>query len=69
MKYSDLNDATLSKDDGIEKEKIGNTRQPKLTLKHLNKLRKIRELKNLEKLNMAKQLELIYSQPAEEQAS
>lgn len=65
MNYADLNN-NIAKEDGIEKFKIGNTRIPKLTLKHLNKLRKIRELKNLEKLNMSKQLELIYATPAEE---
>ncbi len=65
MNYADLNN-NIAANDGIEKSKIGNTRIPKLTLKHLNKLRKIRELKNLEKLNMSKQLELIYSSPAEE---
>jgi hypothetical protein len=65
MNYSDLQN-NIAKNDGIEKARIGQTRKVKLTLKHLNKLRKIRELKNLEKLNMAKQLELIYATPAEE---
>ena len=65
MNYADLNN-NIAKNDGIEKAKIGDTRIPKLTLKHLNKLRKIRELKTLEKLNMAKQLELIYAAPSEE---
>ena len=64
MKYSDLDD-NIAKNDHIEKAKIGQTRKPKLTLRHLNKLRKMREIKNLEKINMNRQLEIIYANPAE----
>ena len=63
MKYSDLQDNVATNDE-IEKEHRTNTRQPKLTIKHLLKLKKIRELKNLEKKNLLSQLEIIYANPA-----
>ena len=64
MKYSDLKD-NIAKNDHAEKAVIGDTRKVKLTLRHLNKLRKMREIKNLEKINMARQLEIIYSMKPE----
>ena len=64
MKYSDIQDNVAN--DGIEKEKRTDTRHPKLTIRHIHKLRKIRELKELELINMSKQLELIYSTPTEQ---
>lgn len=59
MKFSDLQDNIA--DDEIEKEHLTNTRQPKLTIRHLLKLKKIRELKNLERKNLLQQLEIIYT--------
>ena len=58
MKYSDLQDNIA--DDGIEKEHRTDTRRPILTIRHLLKLKKIRELKNLEKKNLLNQLSIIY---------
>jgi len=66
MNYSDITNNIASKD-GIELARNDQPRKPKLTLKHLNKLRKIRELRKLEKINMQKQLELIYSNPVDNQ--
>lgn len=64
MNFKDLTNNV--RQDGIEQKAIGDTRKPKLTLKHLNKLRKMRELRNLEQINQGRQLELIYGQPSEE---
>lgn len=47
------NDTTYIRD-------VHDTRKPKLTLKHLNKLRKIKELRSLEKYYQDEQLELIF---------
>lgn len=65
MNIVDIN-KTIRKNDRIELAKPGQTRKVKLTLKHLNKLRKLRELRNLERINMQKQLEIIYSQNSEQ---
>ena len=59
MKIADLEDNVAN--DQIEIEKKTDTRRPKLTLRHIHKLRKIRELKNLERINNSQQLELIYA--------
>lgn len=62
MKFSDIQD-NIAVNDDIVKQHRTNTRQPRLTIKHLLKLRKIRELKALEHRNLARQLELIYASP------
>jgi hypothetical protein len=45
---------------------LGDTRKPKLTLKHLNKLRKMKELKRFEQMQKHDFLEIMYGQPEEE---
>lgn len=64
MNLSDLEN-NIARDDEITKVAIGEPRKPKLTFKHLHKLRKIRELKNLEQINTSRQLEMIYGQSSE----
>ena len=66
MNQSDLENNIAN--DQIEIQKKTDPRRPRLTLRHLHKLRKIRELKQLELINQSKQLELIYGhldQPSE----
>ena len=63
MKVSDLENNIATS--GIGQAVMGQTRKPKLTLKHIRKLRKIRELKSLELANQSRQLELIYSVAAD----
>ena len=65
MNMAELENNIATKD-SVELAHVGDSRKPKLTFKHLHKLRKIRELKNLEKINMSKQLEMIYGRPAQE---
>ena len=43
-----LNENYFPEDDERNKTEISDTRRPRLTLSHLNKLRKIRELRKLE---------------------
>ena len=47
---------------------LGDSRKPKLSLKHLNKLRKMRELRRFEKLQQGDFNELMYGIPEEEQS-
>lgn len=64
MNITDIKN-NIRSNDHVELARRGETRKVKLTLKHLNKLRKLRELKSLERINMQKQLEIIYSTPEE----
>lgn len=47
----------------IDQHKMSDTRRPRLTLKHLNKLRKIREMKKFEDEQRGKILSVIYQRP------
>ena len=57
----------------VEKDRHGvalidDTRRPRFTLEHLNKLRKVREFRKFEKINRKSLLQQIYAPaPAEEQ--
>ncbi len=52
-------------DDQFNILKIKNIRSPHITLKHLNRLKKMRAAKDLENLIRADTLELMYSVPNE----
>lgn len=52
-------------DEGNKTEK-SDTRRPRLTLRHLNKLRKITELKKLESESHAEFVRTMYAEPTEE---
>ena len=62
MKIKDLDSIrdNVAKDDRIIKQRPDDTRKAKLTLRHLNKLRKMRELSYLEKLYQDEQLSVIF---------
>jgi hypothetical protein len=47
---------------------LGDTRKPKLTLRHLNKLRKMKELRRFEKLQQHDFLEIMYGVPKEDES-
>jgi len=47
---------------------LGDTRKPKLTLKHLNKLRKMKELRRFEKMQQSEFHQIMYGIPEEEQS-
>jgi hypothetical protein len=50
-------------EDNVTKRKLNDTRKPVLTLKHLNKLKKMRALRMLEKLKREDLLAVMYGQP------
>lgn len=52
-------------DDKMNQAEMGDTRRPRLTLRHLNKLRKIQELKRLEMEAHAGFVKTMYGTPAE----
>lgn len=60
MEYQDLNQ------DKFSQAHISDTRKPRLTLMHLNKLKKMRAAQDLENHMRTDTLEVIYGAPAEE---
>jgi hypothetical protein len=61
-----LNESYFSEDDEGNKHEYDDTRRPKLTLRHLNKLRKIQELKKLEDEAHSEFVKKMYGTPPEE---
>jgi hypothetical protein len=53
-------------EDKFNKRELNDTRKPTLTLKHLNKLKKMRALRTLEKLKREDLLAIMYGQPEED---
>lgn len=49
--------------DNIDQRHLHDTRRPRLTLQHLNRLRKIREIKKAETELRNKNLAIIYQRP------
>jgi hypothetical protein len=54
-------------DDKLEQQEISDTRKPKFTLRHLNKLKKMRSAEDLERMMRMDTLEIIYG--AQEEAA
>lgn len=52
-------------DDKFNQAELGDTRRPRLTLRHLNKLRKIQELKKLEMMAHKDFVKTMYGMPEE----
>jgi len=65
MRFQELREYYEAEDDKINTLKIDDTRRAKITLKHLNKLRKKRELEKLENQERLNNLGAIYSKSAE----
>jgi len=68
MRFLELKESTDSEThdefaNNIDKYKTTDTRRPRLTLKHLNKLRKIREMKKADEEKRGKILSVIYQRP------
>lgn len=65
MRFQELREYYEAEDDKINTIKIDDTRRAKITLKHLNKLRKKRELEKLENQERLDNLGAIYGKSAE----
>lgn len=65
MRFQELREYYEAEDDKINTLKIDDTRRAKITLKHLNKLRKKRELEKLENQERLNNLSAIYGKSAE----
>ena len=65
MRFQQLREYYEAEDDKINTLKIDDTRRAKITLKHLNKLRKKRELEKLENQERLNNLSAIYGKSAE----
>jgi hypothetical protein len=70
MKFLELKESVDVEHDYFAKNsdqrQKSDTRRPRLTLKHLNKLRKIREMKKNEEEKRNKILGVIYQRPAQQ---
>lgn len=60
MKFQELREYYEAEEDHFSIAKLDNTRRARLTLKHLNKLRKKRGLERKERLERAETLSTIY---------
>lgn len=60
-----LNEFYDASEDNVTKHEMTDVRKAKLTLRHLNKLRRRREMKKLEDAKRIEQLDAIYSSASE----
>jgi hypothetical protein len=60
-----INEHYEPNDDKMNQASLTDTRRPRLTLRHLNKLRKIQELKKLESESHAEFVRTMYAEPDE----
>ena len=66
MKFKEvLKEYYDASDDEYSKVNIDDTRRPRLTLEHLNKLRKMREINAVEQAERQKFFKTIYAKPSE----
>lgn len=65
MRFQELREYYEASDDNLNIAKLDHTRRVKLTLSHLNKLRKKRSLDNVENEYRKKDLNLIYGKSPE----
>ena len=65
MKFQELREYYEASDDKINTAQLDDTRRARLTLTHLNKLRKKRELENMEKQERIKDLGSMYGKSQE----
>ena len=59
-----LNEYYEAEENNFAKREIDDTRKSRLTLKHLNRLRKQREVHNIEHANRLKKIKQVYAKPA-----
>lgn len=61
-----LNEYYDPEEDELNKARLSDTRRPRLTLRHLNKLRKVQELRQMELASHAEFVKTMYGAPPEE---
>lgn len=61
MRFTELREYYEAKDDQYSIVNIDDTRRPRLTLKHLNKLRKMREMNSVETAEREQFFQKIYA--------
>lgn len=61
MRFNEVESSRQAENDEYGKWDIDDTRRPKLTLKHINKMRKMRELKKTEHSQEVQQYKAMYS--------
>jgi hypothetical protein len=59
-----LNEYYEAEDNEFAKRELDDTRKSRLTLKHLNRLRKQREVHNIEHANRLEKIKKVYAKPA-----
>jgi len=63
MRYNELKEAYFPGEDDYHKAEIGSARKTRLTLRHLNKLRKVREIRRQDQEENAEFVATMYGQP------
>ncbi len=63
MRYIELKETYLPNEDDYHKAQIGSSRKTRLTLKHLNKLRKVREIRKQDEEANKEFVAKMYGQP------
>ena len=63
MRYRELKESYFPEDDMYHQASITDSRKTKLTLKHLNKLRKVREMRKVDKEKNKEFVATMYAQP------
>lgn len=64
--FSDTYSRNDSSENVIDKRKLSDTRKPRLMLKDINRLKKIREVRRLELIQQGKILNIMFSSDEEE---
>lgn len=65
-KQSNLSNPYKTDDDQLAQKHLGDTRKPKLTLRHLNKLRKMKELRKFDLMKQEEFIQNMYGQSSEQ---
>ena len=65
MRYNELKEAYFPEKDAYHRSDIGTSRKTRLTLKHLNELRKVREIRKQDQEQNREFVSKMYGQPAE----
>jgi hypothetical protein len=65
MRYNELKEAYFPEKDAYHRADIGTSRKTRLTLKHLNELRKVREIRKQDQEQNREFVSKMYGQPTD----